>query len=365
MKTLGIILAGGNSKQMRELTNKRAIAAMPVAGSYRAIDFAMSNMVNSGIGKVAVISQYSSRSLNEHLSSSKWWDFGRKQGGLFLFTPTITPDNSEWYRGTADALAQNISFLRESHEPYVAIAAGDGIYRLDYDQVVDAHIEKDADITVICKDLPAGSDVSRFGVVATDADGRIVAFEEKPEASELSTISCGIYLIRRRLLISLLEECQEKGLMDLVRDVLVAKKDSLKIYAYRMEGYWASISTAEAYFACNMDFLKPEVREAFFYTQPEILTKVDDIPPAKYNPGSKVSNALIASGAIVNGVVEDSLLFKNTYVGNGSQIKNSLILKNAHVGDNCVIENCIVEAGVEVPAGSVLKGEEQILIVTK
>ena len=364
MKTLGIILAGGNSPQMRELTNKRAIAAMPVAGSYRAIDFAMSNMVNSGIGKVAVISQYSSRSLNEHLSSSKWWDFGRKQGGLFLFTPTITPTNSEWYRGTADALAQNLSFLRESHEPYVAIAPGDGICRLDYDQVVEYHIEKDADVTIVCKDMPAGADVSRFGMVDVDADGRIVAFEEKPEVTELKTISCGIYLIRRRLLISLLEECQANNWFDLVRDILVARKDSLKICAYRIPGYWANISTAEAYFECNMDFLKPEVREAFFYTQPEILTKVDDIPPAKYNPGAKVSNALIASGAIVNGEVEGSLLFKSTYVGNGTVIKNSLILKNAHIGDNCVIENCIVEAGVQVPAGSVLKGEGEIKIVT-
>ena len=137
MRTLGIILAGGNSKRMRELTKKRAIAAMPMAGSYRAIDFALSSMANSNINRVAVITQYSSRSLNEHLSSSKWWDFGRKQGGLFVFNPTITPDNREWYRGTADALAQNINFLCDCHEPYVVIAAGDGIYKVDYTKVLE------------------------------------------------------------------------------------------------------------------------------------------------------------------------------------------------------------------------------------
>ena len=134
MKAIGIVLAGGNSKRMRELSNKRAISAMPVAGSYRSIDFALSNMSNSHIQNVAVFTQYNSRSLNEHLSSSKWWDFGRKQGGLYVFTPTITAENSDWYRGTADALYQNLTFLKNSHEPYVVIAAGDGIYKLDYNE---------------------------------------------------------------------------------------------------------------------------------------------------------------------------------------------------------------------------------------
>ena len=130
MRAIGIILAGGNNSRMRELSDKRAIAAMPVAGSYRSIDFVLSNMANSHIQKVAVLTQYNARSLNEHLSSSKWWDFGRKQGGLFVFTPTITKDNGLWYQGTADAIYQNIDFLKESHEPYVVIASGDCIYRM-------------------------------------------------------------------------------------------------------------------------------------------------------------------------------------------------------------------------------------------
>ena len=156
MRAIGIVLAGGNSKRMRELSNKRAVAAMPVAGSYRSIDFALSNMTNSHIQNVAVFTQYNSRSLNEHLSSSKWWDFGRKQGGLYVFTPTITPENGDWYRGTADALYQNLTFLKNSHEPYVVIAAGDGVYKLDYNKVLEYHIEKKADITVVCKDMQDG-----------------------------------------------------------------------------------------------------------------------------------------------------------------------------------------------------------------
>ena len=154
MRAIGIVLAGGNSKRMRELSNKRAIAAMPIAGSYRSIDFALSNMASSHIQRVAVLTQYNARSLNEHLSSSKWWDFGRKQGGMYVFTPTITAEHSDWYRGTADALYQNLDFLKKSHEPYVVIAGGDCVYKLDYGKVLEYHIEKKAYITVVCKEMP-------------------------------------------------------------------------------------------------------------------------------------------------------------------------------------------------------------------
>ena len=142
MRAIGIILAGGNNNRMRELSDKRAIAAMPIAGSYRSIDFALSNMANSRIQKVAVLTQYNARSLNEHLSSSKWWDFGRKQGGLFVFTPTITKENGFWYQGTADAIYQNLNFLKNSHEPYVVIASGDCVYKMDYNKVLEYHIAK-------------------------------------------------------------------------------------------------------------------------------------------------------------------------------------------------------------------------------
>ena len=205
MRAIGIILAGGNNSRMRELSDKRAIAAMPVAGSYRSIDFALSNMANSHIQKVAVLTQYNARSLNEHLSSSKWWDFGRKQGGLFVFTPTITKDNSLWYQGTSDAIYQNIDFLKQSHEPYVVIASGDCIYRMDYNKVLEYHIAKRADITVVCTTCEDQTEVERFGVVRMNDDGRIVEFEEKPIVSSYNTISTGIYVVRRRQLIELLE----------------------------------------------------------------------------------------------------------------------------------------------------------------
>ena len=296
MKAVGIILAGGNNNRMGELSRKRAIPAMPVGGSFRCIDFVLSNMSNSHVQTVAVLTQYNSRSLNEHLSSSKWWDFGRKQGGLYLFTPTVTAENSDWYRGTADAMYQNIDFLKNRHEPYVIISSGDCVYKMDYNDLLEFHIAKKADITIACKDMPADADVSRFGVVRMNEDSRITDFEEKPLVAQSNTISTGVYIIRE---------------------------------------------------------------------EPKIYSKVDDLPPAKYNMGSDVSNSLIASGCIINGRVENSVLFKKVFVGKNCVIKNSIILNDAYIGDNTHVENCIVESHGTLRANTFYSGDDAVRIVAE
>ena len=315
MRAIGIILAGGNNNRMRELSNKRAIAAMPIAGSYRAIDFALSNMANSHIQKVAVLTQYNARSLNEHLSSSKWWDFGRKQGGLFVFTPTITKENSFWYQGTADAIYQNIEFLKNSHEPYVVIASGDGVYKMDFNKVLEYHIAKRADITVVCTSIQDPAEVERFGVLRMNEDCRIEEFEEKPMVSPYNTISTGIYIIRRRQLIELIEKAAQEGRNDFVKDILIRYKNLKRIYGYKIDTFWSNISTADSYYKTNMAFLDPEIRSYFFRQEPAIKTRIDDLPPAKYNPGANVRNSLVSSGCIINGTVENSVLFKDVFVG--------------------------------------------------
>lgn len=365
MRAIGIILAGGTNYRMKELSNKRAIAAMPVAGSYRSIDFALSNMSNSHIQRVAVLTQYNARSLNEHLSSSKWWDFGRKQGGLFVFNPTVTADNNNWYRGTADALYQNIKFLKNSHEPYAVIAAGDGVYKMDYNKVLEYHIAKRADITVVCKDMEPGADLSRFGLVKMDEDGRIVEYDEKPMVPTSSTVSCGIYVIRRRQLIEMLEKSAQEERYDFVQDILIRYKGMKRIYGYKMTDYWSNISTVEAYYETNMSFLKPEVRDYFFRQYPDVYSKVDDLPPAKYNIGSSVKNSLISSGCIINGTVENSVLFKDVFVGNNCVIKNSIVLNEVYIGDNTTIENCIVESRDTIRANTYHKGENGIKVVVE
>ena len=365
MRAIGIVLAGGNNHRMKELSQKRAICAMPVAGSYRSIDFTLSNMSNSHIQKVAVFTQYNSRSLNEHLSSSKWWDFGRKQGGLYVFTPAVTVNNSNWYRGTADAIAQNLTWLKNSHEPYVVIASGDCVYKMDFNKLLEYHIDKKADITVVCRDMEPGTEIERFGTMKMNEDYRITEFEEKPLQAKSNTVSCGLYVIRRRNLIEMIERCVEEERYDFVRDILIRYKDMKRIYAYKIKEYWRNIASVEDYYGTNMDFLKPEVRSYFFKQYPDIYSKVDDLPPAKYNPGADIRNSLISSGCIVNGVVENSVIFKKSYIGNNCVIKNSVILNDVYIGDNTYIENCIVESRDTIRAGSRFVGEGGIKIVVE
>ena len=365
MKAVGIILAGGSSHKMRELTRKRAAAAMPIAGSYRAIDFALSNMSNSQVSKVAVLTQYNARSLNEHLNSSKWWDIGSKQGGLYVFTPSITADNGNWYRGTADAIYQNLDFLKKCHEPYVIIASGDAVYKMDYEKALEYHVKKSADVTIVCKELPQGEDARRFGVLKLDEDDRVLELEEKPMVATSNIISTGIYIIRRRLLIDLVEQCVEDEKYDFVSDILIRYRKLKKIYAYKLEEYWSNIATVDAYYKTNMDFLKSDVRQYFFKSYPEVYSKVSDLPPAKYNPGSVVKNSLVASGSIVNGMVENSILFKKVFVGNNCVIKNSIILNDVYLGDNTYIENCIVESRGTIRANTRLVGEDKIKVVVE
>ena len=359
MKAVGIVLAGGSNNRMGQLSKNRAVAAMPVAGSYRCIDFVLSNMSNSHIQKVAVLTQYNSRSLNEHLNSSKWWDFGRKQGGLFVLTPFITEESNSWYLGTADSIYQNLDFLRKCHEPYVIITSGDCIYKMDFDKILDYHIKKKADITVAVKDIEAETeDLHRFGVVRMAEDGRIVNFEEKPLVAQTNTVSIGVYVIRRRLLIELIQKAHEEKRNDFVQDILVRYKDVKKIFGYKHEGYWENIATIDSYYHANMDFLKRDVRDYFFHDYPNVYSKIEDLPPAKFNPGSKIKNSLVSSGCIVNGEVQDSILFKKVYVGNNCVIKNSIILNDVYIGDNTVIENCIVESRDTIRANASYIGED-------
>lgn len=365
MRAVGIILAGGNNHRMRELSNKRAVAAMPFAGSYRSIDFALSNMSNSKINRVAVLTQYNSRSLNEHLSSAKWWDFGRKQGGLYVFAPTITAENSSWYRGTADAIYQNLDWLKECHEPYVVIASGDGIYKMDYNKVLEYHIEKRADITVVCKEMPEDADISRYGVVSMDENGRITNMEEKPMVTDSRMVSCGIYVIRRRQLIELIEKSAREDHYNFVTDILIRYKNVKRIYGYPMDSYWNNIASVESYYQANMDFLKPEIRKHFLAEYPPVYSKVQDLPPAKYNPGSDVKNALIGSGSIVNGTVENSLLFKKVFIGSNCVVKNSIIMNDVYLGDNTYIENCIVESNTTIRANTSYRGDGEIKVVVE
>lgn len=365
-RALGIILAGGNSgRKLGELTALRATPAMPVGGSYRAIDFTLSNMSNTGMTKVGVITQYNSRSLLDHLSSSKWWDLGRKQGGLFIFTPFQSNSNSFWYRGTADSIYQNISFLKRSNETYVVIASGDQIYKMNYEDVVNYHEENGADITIVCRDLK-DKDVRPYGVVELDDNMNMVDFEEKPLEPQGTVISLGIYVIKRTLLIKLLETISSQERYDIVKDIIIRYRKKLKIKGYMFDSYWSSINSVESYYNTNMDFLKKNVRDLFINQSPFIETKPKDEPPAKYNVGARVKDTIVASGDILNGNVEHSVLFRRVTTGENSSIKDSIIMEGSYIGNNCVIENAILDKEVVISDGKQIIGtKDQLVIIRK
>jgi glucose-1-phosphate adenylyltransferase len=234
---------------------------------------------------------------------------------------------------------------------------------MDYNKILEYHIEKKADITVVCKEVGNNVNVERFGCVKTDMDGRITEFEEKPVKANSNTISCGIYIIRRRQLVEMIEKAAQENRYDFVNDILIRYKGMKKIYGWMLEDYWSNISTVESYYKTNMDFLKSEVQDFFFREQPTIYSKAADLPPAKFNVGSNVKNSLIGSGCIINSNVEGSVIFKRVFIGNNSTVKNSIILNGAYVGDNVHVENCIVESNETLLSDQNYIGENEIKVV--
>ena len=366
-KAIGIILAGGEKSQLKELCKIRATAALPIASSYRAIDFSLSNMSNSNIKKVAVITQFNSRSLQDHISSAKWWDLSRKEGGLYIFSPFKSNDSNDWFRGVADSIYQNISYLKRSHEDYVVIASGDGIYKMDYQKVLDFHIKKNADITIVSKDESnnPNRNTRDFGVLSYDDDFKITNFEEKQTDAKGANISLGIYVISRELLINLLEDGIPKGYFDFVKDIILKNKHLLNLYTYTFSGYWNTLNTIDAYMQTNMDFLDKGVR-SILSIDPYIYTKPSDDPPAKFNFTSQVKNSIIGTGSIIDGSVYNSILFRKVRVAKNATVNNSIIMKSCIIGKNCIIENAILDKDVIIGDNeSIIGSKEAPCIISK
>ena len=355
MKAIGIVLAGGKRNSLKGLTAYRNVAAMPIGGSYRAIDFALSNLSNSGIKKVAVISQYSTRSLTDHISSSKWWDFGRKKTGVFVLTPHMISSDSFSFKGTANAIYQNIDFLKKSNEPYVVITSGEQVTSIDYDKVIKYHEKKAADITIVCKSFEL-DELQDYGVVGLDESNKIIDFEEKPLDPQYNTASLGVYVIGRELLINLLEELEEEGRYSLVTDIIGRYRRKLSMYAYMFDGYWKTIKDVKEFYDANMDFLEDDVRKSIFNSEAPVYTKSKDEPPAKFSEACDISNSIISGGDIINGTVEHSVLFRKVFVGEDSIIRNSIIMEGCTIGRSVIIENEILDKQVSVSTGPKIKG---------
>ena len=366
MKILGLILAGGRGENLGVLVEKRASAAMPMFGKYRAIDFTLSNMVNSGIVKIGVMTQYNPRSLMDHLGSGKEWDLDRKNGGLFILQPYVSPEGNLWYRGTADAIYQNMTLLRRGEEDFVLIGSGDHIYKMDFTDLFKFHIQKGADITLMVKDLDESYDLTQYGIVETDEGGRILSIDEKPKDPKSKTAFLGIYFMNKYLLMDLLYSFVPHGGIDLLLDIIIPNLKKFKVYAYRFDGYWRNIKKSiEEYYKTNMDILDLQVREELFYRNGKVYTKLKDLPPPKFSGTASVENSLISDGAIITGTVRNSVIFRGVKVKAGAIVENSIIMEGSIVEEGAVVNNVIIDKDSIVREEKKVLGDKEILVFEK
>ncbi len=366
--TIGIILTGGKNTKLKELAEFRTSSAIPIGGKYRAIDFVLSNMVNSGISSIGILTQYNFRSLMDHLGSGKEWDLDRRNGGLFVFPPYLSGDESGWYKGSADAMYNNITFLKRSFQEYVLVAQGNCIYKMIFDELHDFHIDNNADITIVYKDMYdyVDKELTNLGQIRLNNENRIIDFQEKPHEVNYRTCSMGIYFIKRKLLISILEECVAHGNYDFVKDILIKKIGSLKILGYKFDRYWRNLSTVNMYYNCNMELLNPEIRHELFLDNGKVYTKVKDEFPAKFNEEANVKNSIIADGCIIEGEVVNSVLFRGVTVKKGALIKYSILMQGTVVEENALLEHTILDKDVYITNNIHLKGaKEWPLIIGK
>lgn len=365
LNTMGLILTGWKKPELKDLSLIRSASAIPVGGKYRAIDFILSNMVNSGITNVGVLTQFSFRSLLDHIGSGKEWDLDRRYDGLFIFPPAVTGDDSGWYKGSADAMYSNLPFLRRSNEKYVVIAHGNGVFKMLFDGMLDHHIESGADITIAYRQMDdfTPEELTRLGIITLDPDGRVTDIQEKPLHPQTMNGSIGLYMIERELLINLLEECKAHGDYDFVKDILIKKVDKLKIYGYEFKGYWRNISSLGTYYRCNMEMLDPGIRYQLFTENGKVYTKVKDEAPAKYNEEAEVRNSIIADGCIIEGTVENSVLFRGVTVARGVSVRDSIILQGSRLEEYSSVEYAILDKSVVIRRDKHLKGDADWPIV--
>ena len=365
MKVLGLILSGSSHDNLEKLTIKRTSSAMPIFGKYRAIDFTLSNMVNSGISKVGILTQYNPRSLMDHVGSGKEWNLDRKRGGIFILQPFMTDKNMNmYYKGTADAIYQNMTLLKRADEDFVLIGSGDHIYNIDYKELYKNHIRNGADITLLTKNSEDYNHKD-YGQVEIDDEKRVKKIYEKQSDKLTDNIFLGAYFINKSLLMELLYSHVPNGADNLLLDIIVPNLSSLRVFSYEHKGYWKNIKkSVKEYFNTNQDILKKEVRNELFYSR-KIYTKIKDAAPPKINITSKVNNSFIADGSIINGSVKNSILSRGVIVKAGAIVENCVILQDSIIEEGAQIKNLIIDKNVVIREGKNIQGSNKNIVTVE
>lgn len=362
---LGIIYTGESDAQLKELTSLRSVAAVPVAGRYRMIDFSLSSMVSSGIRNVGVIMQRNYQSLMDHLGSGREWDLHGKRSGLVILPPFMTRDNVGVYTGYLDALKSNLQFLRRSKERYAVVTDTRILYTANFDEIVHAHAESGADITLLySKDAGIRRNGSgRYLDVAEN--GRVRNLETDPIIPHFPNTYMEAFVIRREMLIDLVDRAVARGQHHLVRELLMdgLKDGSLRIGSYECPGKVWNIDSVQAYFDCNMDMLDSTVRKNLFYGDTAVMTKLRDEMPTRYLGEGKAVNSLVADGCVIEGTVENSILFRGVKVEKGAKIKDCIIMQDGIIMRKAELQNCILDKQTTVLDNTRLIGARNYPVV--
>lgn len=351
---MGLIFANMHDGTLGDLTEKRTMGSVLFGGRYRLIDFPLSNMVNSGVSEVGVITKSNYQSLLDHLGSAREWDLARKKGGLHIIPPFGNVD-SKLYRGRIEALYGALGLIKKSLADYVIIADCDIVTNMDFKPIVKQHVESDADITVVTHTgVYYSDDIKKSTVLNVGDDGYVKSVLIQPDISGSCTTSLNIFVMSKEFLVDMIQDSIARGNVSFEKDILQAKCGELKIKTYEYSNYFSKITNLQSYFKANMELLNSENAQKLYIPKKPVYTKVSDNAPAKYDLDCSVKNSLIADGCIIEGEVENSILFRGVKIGKGAKVKNCILMQNTEVGDNAEINYLITDKDVTISENHIL-----------
>ena len=358
MKTLAMILAGGRGSRLDILSINRAKPSVPFAGKFRIIDFVLSNCSNSGIYDIGILTQYLPLSLNEHIGIGQAWDFNRKNSGVTLLQPCEGLSHDQWYTGTADAILQNINYIRRKNPEYVLLLSGDHIYKMDYRPLIEQHEKTKADVTVCAQEVE-WSEASRFGILNDDETGRICEFSEKPAEPKSNLASMGIYVFNTDVLIDTLQKLKKTGL-DFGHDVIPYLIKNAQVYSYRFNDYWKDVGTYESYLEANIELTETydNIQLDMYDRNWVIHTKSEEQPNAKFGSKAQVHQSLVSNGSIIAGSISKCVISPGVHIHPKAIVRNSVIMNDTIIEEGCIIDSAIIDKNVIVKKGSIIgRGE--------
>ncbi|WP_316569997.1 glucose-1-phosphate adenylyltransferase [Neobacillus sp. YIM B06451] len=366
-KMVAMLLAGGQGSRLNSLTKELAKPGVPFGGKYRIIDFPLSNCTNSGVYTVGVLTQYQPLVLNSYIGIGSAWDLDRMDGGVTVLPPYSVSSEVKWYDGTASAIFQNLPYLRQYDPEYVLILSGDHIYKMNYETMLDHHIENEADVTISVIEVP-WEEAGRFGIMNTDENLRIIEFDEKPKNPKSNLASMGIYIFNWKLLEDCLIRDDENpdSTHDFGKDIIpLLLNENRKLVAYPFKGYWKDVGTVQSLWEANMDLLDDNSELDLFDQSWRIYSVNPNHPPQYVCPDATLKESLVNEGCVIEGNVERTVVFQGVSIKKGASIKESVIMPDAVIGKDCIIEKAIVSPGITVPDGGVIKGDGEVVLVSE